>query len=120
MISDAEGYDLALSVSTREYAEMSCASVWTSLVFCLFQEKKNINSDSQTLTDNLHPHVNKTDVLLWKLVEFLFSFYVFLLLNHQTDRHLNKSTQHCSKQNIRKYMLNLRGFKLTSKAAPNH
>lgn len=35
-----QGYDLALSVSTREYAEMSCARVWMSLVFCLFQDKK--------------------------------------------------------------------------------
>lgn len=34
-----QGYDLALSVSTREYAEMSCARVWMSLVFCLFQDK---------------------------------------------------------------------------------
>lgn len=32
-----EGYDLALSGSTKEYAEISCANVWTSLVFCLLR-----------------------------------------------------------------------------------
>lgn len=39
-IQQAKGYDFALSVSTREYAEMSCASVWTSLVFCLLERKR--------------------------------------------------------------------------------
>lgn len=40
-----KGYDLAFSVSTSEYAEMSCANVWMSFLFCL--EEKNMNENTQ-------------------------------------------------------------------------